>query len=101
MLRLRCRGVQRWDSSDVSSLMPEEEPRGLKLGGGVRLFSSVKDSQNSLPLELRITCCLKLPDSWELDASTIRSSSGMPSRESCVAPIIGDERGVSEVDIEG
>ena len=51
-------GVDRdGESRDMSSLMPDEDPRGSKNGGGVRLLSSVKLSQNSLPLELRIACC--------------------------------------------
>jgi len=89
------------ESKDISSLMPEEEPRAWKFGGGVRLLSSLNVSQNSFPLELRSACCLKLPES-SADVSAIISSSGMPSNESCaVAPIIGDECVVVVADIEG
>jgi len=65
----------------------------------VRLLSSLKLSQNSLPLECRMACCLKLLES-PVDRSAIISSSGMPSRESCVGPIFGDECVVPVVDIE-
>lgn len=80
------------------SLMPDEEPRGKNGGGGVRLFSSLNVSQNSLPLEFRMACCLK-----ELDrpdpTSDIISSSGIPSNESCVGPRLGDECWVVLVDM--
>lgn len=86
----------------MSSLIPDDEPRGRKAGGGgVRLLSSVNVSQKLLPLELRIACCLKLLD-IELDASTIMSSSGMPSSDSCVVgPRMGEECVVFVVDIDG
>jgi hypothetical protein len=75
-------GVDRdGESKDMSSLILEEEPRGRKAGGGVRLFSSEKVSQNSFPLELRMACCLKLLESPGV-TSAIISSSGMPSKES-------------------
>jgi hypothetical protein len=49
------------ESREMSSLMPEEEPQGRKEGGGgVQCRSSVKLSQNSLPLEWRMARCLKL-----------------------------------------
>jgi hypothetical protein len=87
------------ESKDRSSLIPDEEPRGRNIGGGVRFFSSVKVSQNSLPLELRMACCLKLLERPEA-TSTIMSSSGMPSSESCVTgPKLGEECAV--VDSEG
>jgi hypothetical protein len=90
------------ESNEISSLMPDEEPRGRKGGGGgVRLFSSVNVSQNSFPLEFRIACCLKLLERPD-DTSAIISSSGMPSNESCVVgPRLGDECVVVLVDNEG
>jgi hypothetical protein len=78
------------ESNSKSSLIPEEEPRGRNCGGGVRFFSSVKFSQNSLPFELRIACCLKLLERPD-EISVIISSSGIPSKESCVGPRLGDE----------
>jgi len=78
------------ESSGISSLIPEEEPRGRNCGGGVRFFSSVKFSQKSLPFELRIACCLKLLERPD-EISVIISSSGIPSKESCVGPRLGDE----------
>lgn len=85
-------GVDReGESREISwSLIPEEEPRGRNGGGGVRLLSSLNVSQNSLPLEFRIACCLKLLDS-PVDMSAIMSSSGMPSKDSCVGPKFGEE----------
>lgn len=89
------------ESKHISSLIPEEDPRGRKDGGGVRLLSSVKVSQNSFPLELRMACCLKLLESPEV-ASAIISSSGMPSKESCVVgPRLGEECVVFVVDTDG
>jgi hypothetical protein len=89
------------ESKDMSSLITEEDPRGRNAGGGVRLFSSVKESQNSLPLEFRSACCLKLLESPEV-TSAIMSSSGMPSKESCVlGPRLGEECEVFVVDTEG
>jgi len=81
-------GVERdGESKDISSLIPDDEPRGRNGGGGVRLLSSVKVSQNSLPFEL---------------ASSIISSSNMPPSESCVTgPKLGDEWVVVVVDMEG
>ena len=52
-------------SNEISSLMPDEKPRRRKVGGGVRLFSSVNVSQNSLPFEFRIACCLKLLERYD------------------------------------
>jgi hypothetical protein len=94
-------GVDRdGESKDISSLMPDDEPRGRKEGGGVRLFSSVKVSQNSLPFELRIACSLKLLESPE-EISAMISSSGIPSNESCVVgPRLGEECVVVVVDNE-
>lgn len=87
------------ESRSISmSLMPDEEPRGKNGGGGVRLLSSLNDSQNSLPLEFRMACCLKLLDRPD-PTSDIISSSGMPSNESCVGPRLGDECWVVLVDI--
>lgn len=79
-------------SKDISSVFPEEDPRWMKDGGGggVRRLSSLKVSQNSLPLEFRIACCLKLLDMLA-ETSIMLSSSGMPSKESCVGPITGEE----------
>ena len=89
------------ESRDISSLIPDDEPRGRKAGGGVRLLSSVKFSQNSLPLELRMACCLKLLESVAV-ASSIISSSSMPPNASCVTgPKLGEEWVVFVVDIEG
>lgn len=73
--------------SDMSSLIPELEPRGRNDGGGgvvVRDFSSLKDSQNSLPLEFRMACCLKLFDRpWERDCEeSICMSSERESKRS-------------------
>ena len=95
-------GVDRdGESSDISSLIPDEDPRGRKTGGGVRLFSSVNVSQNSLPFELRIACCLKLLESPE-EISAMMSSSGIPSNESCVVgPRLGEECVVVVVDNDG
>jgi hypothetical protein len=95
-------GVERdGESKDISSLIPDDEPRGRKGGGGVRLLSSVKVSQNSLPFEFRMACCLKLLESPAL-ASSIISSSNMPPSESCVTgPKLGDEWVVVVVDMEG
>lgn len=95
-------GVDRdGESKDMSSLIPDEDPCGRNDGGGVRPLSSVKVSQNSLPLELRIACCLKLLESPEVAvASAIMSSSGIPSKESCVGPKLGEECVVFVVDTE-
>jgi len=95
-------GVERdGESRDMSSLMPEDDPRGRNAGGGVRLLSSVKVSQNSLPLELRMACCLKLLESPEVTTAII-SSSGIPSKESCVVgPRLGEECVVFVVETEG
>jgi hypothetical protein len=80
------------ESREISSLIPEDEPRGRKGGGGgVRPLSSVNVSQKSLPFEFRMACCLKLLESPD-DISAIMSSSGMPSNESCVVgPMFGEE----------
>jgi len=57
-------GLEREGESSEMSLMPEEEPRGRNCGGGgVRLLSSLKVSQKSLPFEFFMACCLKLLDS--------------------------------------
>lgn len=95
-------GVERdGESRDMSSLMPQDDPRGRKAGGGVRLLSSVKVSQNSLPFEFRIACCLKLLERPEATSSII-SSSNMPPKESCVTgPRFGEEWVVVVVDMEG
>ncbi len=64
------------------------------------MLSSLKVSQKSLPLELRMACVLKLLDS-PCDISDIISSSGIPSKESCaVGPKVGEECAVALVDIE-
>jgi hypothetical protein len=85
-------GVEReGESRDISSLIPDDEPRGRNAGGGVRLLSSVKVSQNSLPFEFRMACCLKLLERTTL-ASSIISSSNMPPNKSCVTgPRLGEE----------
>jgi hypothetical protein len=89
------------ESRDTSSLIPDDDPRGRNAGGGVRVFSSVKVSQNSLPFEFRIACCLKLLER-PVVASDIISSSAMPSNESCViGPRLGEECVVVVVDMEG
>jgi len=76
---------------EKSSLTPEVDPRCRKPGGGVRLLSSLKVSQNSLPLEFRMACRLKLLDRPD-DKSAIISSSGMPPRESSIiGPRLGEE----------
>jgi hypothetical protein len=95
-------GVEReGESRDISSLIPDDEPRGRKAGGGVRLLSSVKVSQNSLPFEFRIACCLKLLERPAV-ASSIISSSTIPPNESCVTgPKFGEEWVVVVVDMEG
>ncbi len=102
IIELGCTNDEDGESNKRSSLMPDEEPRGRKGGGGgVRLFSSVNVSQNSFPFEFRIACCLKLLDSPD-DTSAMMSSSGMPSNESCVVgPKLGDECVVVLVDNEG
>jgi hypothetical protein len=83
----------------MSSLIPEEDPRGRKVGG-VQFFSSVKVSQNSLPLEFRMACCLKLLESPKV-TSDMMSSSGIPSRESwVVGPRLGEECVVFVVETE-
>ena len=88
------------ESKDISSLMPDDEPPCRNIGGGVRFFSSVKVSQNSLPFELRMACCLKLFDITE-PTSIIKSSSGTPSSESCVlGPRFGEELDVVVIDKE-
>jgi len=94
-------GVERdGESRDISSLMPEDDPRGRKAGGGVRLLSSVKVSQNSLPFEFRIACCLKLLERPVI--SSIISSSNISPKESCVTgPRFGEEWVVVVVDMEG
>jgi len=95
------------ESIGTSSLIPEEEPLGIKLGGGgVWRRSSEKVSQNFLPLELRIACCLKLLDKplsveGVDEESAIISSSGISPRDSCVGPNVGDERAVAEAWREG
>lgn len=78
------------ESRDISSLIPDDEARGRNGGGGVRFFSSVNVSQNSFPLEFLIACCLKLLERPD-EISVIISSSGIPSKESCVGPRLGDE----------
>lgn len=84
----------------MSSLTPDEDPVGRKAGGGVLLSTSLKVSQNSLPLEFFMACCLKLLESPDA-TSDIISSSGMPSRESCVTgPRLGEEWEVFVVDTE-
>lgn len=85
-------------SKDISSLIPDDDPRGKKLGGGgVRLGSSVNVSQNSLPFEFRIACCWKLFEGTFV--SSIIASSGIPSKDSdATGPRFGDEW---VVDIEG
>jgi hypothetical protein len=76
---------------ELSSLTPDVEPRWRKLGGGVRLLSSLKVSQNSFPLEFRMACRLKLLERPD-DKSAMISSSGMPPSESCViGPRLGEE----------
>ena len=89
------------ESNKISSLIPDEEPRGRKVGGGVRVLSSVNVSQNSLPFEFRIACCLKeLERPWL--TSVIMSSSGMPSNDSCVVGSkVGEECVVAVAGIEG
>ena len=85
-------GVERdGESNEISSLMPEDEPRGRKADGGVRPFSSVNVSQNSLPFEFFIACCLnELERPWL--TSVIMSSSGMLSKDSCViGAMVGEE----------
>jgi hypothetical protein len=93
---VECEG----ESRDMSSLIPDDEPCGRNGGGGVRLFSSVKFSQNSLPFEFRIACCLKLLERLA-PASAMISSSAMPSNDSCVGPRLGEECVVVVVDIDG
>jgi hypothetical protein len=67
----------------------------------VRPLSSLKVSQNSLPLELRMACCLKLLERLD-DTSAIISSSGMPPRESWViGPRLGEDCVVVVADNEG
>lgn len=95
------------ESIGKSSLMPEEDPLGIKPGGGgVWRRSSENVSQNFLPFELRMACCLKLLDKPlsvdGVDAeSTMISSSGISPRESCAGAEIGDESAVTEVWREG
>ena len=85
-------------SIDRSSLTPEDEPRGRKLGGGVWPVSSENVSQKSLPLELNIACCLKLLDRPD-EISPIIWSSGIPPRESWVVGLrLGDDCVVVDVD---
>ncbi len=88
-------------SNDISSLIPDEEPRGKNAGGGggvCTLSLSLKPSQNSFPFELRIACALKLLERV-VDISVIISSSGIPSNESWViGPMLGDECVVVVVD---
>lgn len=72
----------------TSSLSPEEDPLGSILAGGevVRtppvLLDSENVSQNVLPLEFFIACCLKLLDN-PIVMSPIISSSATSSRGSC------------------
>jgi hypothetical protein len=94
------------ESIGTSSLIPEEEPLGIKPGGGVWRRSSEKVSQNFLPLELRIACCLKLLDKpLSVDGvdeeSAIISSSGISPRDSCVGPKVGDEKAAAGAWREG
>lgn len=76
------------ESIGKSSLIPEEEPLGSKPGGGgVWRRSSENVSQNFLPLELRMACCLKLLDmplsvEGVDDESAMMSSSGISPKES-------------------
>lgn len=82
----------------TSSLTPDEEPRGRKAaGGGVvlappMLLDSENVSQNVLPLEFFIACCLKLLER-PVDKSTIMSSSATSSMEYC-CDMLGDEGAV-------
>lgn len=68
----------------ISSLMPDDEPRGRNAGGGgvtllpATLPVSENVSQKTLPLEFFKACCLKLLDSP--DSPIIISSSGTSSR---------------------
>ena len=77
----------------ASSLMPEEEPRGMKpAGGGVvlvppMLLDSEKLFQNDLPLEFLIACCLKLVEKPDVRFPTV-SSSGISSMDA----ILGDDK---------
>jgi hypothetical protein len=96
-----CRVEREGESKSISSLIPDDDPRGRNAGGGVRLLSSVNVSQNSLPFELRMACCLKLLERPEV-ASAIISSSAIPSNDSCVVgPRLGEEWAVVVVDMEG
>lgn len=95
-------GVDRaGDRKEASSKTPDDGRRGRVAGGGVRLLSSLKVSQNSFPLEWRIACCLKLLERPE-DRSTMASSSGMPPSESCaIGPRLGEDCVVVVADTEG
>lgn len=83
--------------------MPDDEPRGIKLGGNAggggefrvppTLLHSENVSQNALPLEFLCACCLKLLDS-PMDKSPIMSSSCMSSRESWFVRF-GDDNAVA------
>jgi hypothetical protein len=77
----------------VSSLMPDDEPRGSNddAGGGVLApLESEKVSQNCLPFEFFIACCLKLLDS-PAPNSAIASSTGISSMASWMPLKLGDE----------
>jgi hypothetical protein len=85
------------ESIGKSSLIPEDDPLGKRpCGGGVLWRSSANVSQNFLPLELRMACCLKLlemPRSVDGvdEESAMISSSWMSPSDSCVGTILGEE----------
>lgn len=82
------------ESIFTSSLMPDDEPRGRKLGGGgvtrlpATLLVSEKASQKPLPLEFFSACCLKLSERPGSPSMSSSSTSSMlsPGR-------FGDSRG--------
>ena len=74
----------------ISSLMPEELPRGKSGGGGVRTRSS-KVFQNSIPPEFLIACRVKLFES-RLSQAAVRISRLV---------LIGSDRSSSDSDKAG
>lgn len=95
------------DPIGKSSLTLKDDTSGREVcGGGVRCRSSGNVSQKSLPLELRIACCLKLLDSpLSVDSvdeeSPINSSSGISRGSAKAGPTLGEDCAVDEIGAKG
>lgn len=84
MLTWKAAELREGESILVSSLIPDDEPRGRRAGAGGGVLApldSEKVSQNCLPLEFFMACCLKLLDKLAPN-SPIESSAGISSSAS-------------------